>query len=78
VKNFNVNIVPTSVTKDFQVISDTPLLSAKIFDLTGKLVLLNSLTENNSVDISNLTRGCYLVQIKNRSGAIQQFKIIKD
>jgi len=78
VKSFNASIVPTTVTKDFQVISDNPLQSVKIFDLTGKLVMLSSLTENNSVDISNLTKGVYLVQIKNGSGDIQQFKIIKN
>jgi len=77
VKSFNASIVPTTVTKSFQVISDNPLQSVKIFDLTGKLVMLSSLTENNSVDISNLTKGVYLVQIKNGSGDIQQFKIIK-
>ena len=78
VKSFNASIVPTTVTKSFQVISDNPLQSVKIFDLTGKLVMLSSLTENNSVDISNLTKGVYLVQIKNGSGDIQQFKIIKN
>jgi pectate lyase len=78
VKSFNVSIVPTSVKKKFQVISDNPLQSAKIFDMTGKQVLFSSLSDNNSVDISSLTGGCYLVQIKNLTGDTQQFKIIKD
>jgi hypothetical protein len=66
------------VKKNFQVISDSPLQFAKIFDLTGKQIMFSSLTENNSVDISRLVNGCYLVQIKNVSGYTQQFKIIKD
>jgi len=78
VKSFNASIVPTIVKKKFQVISDKPLQSAKVFDLTGKQVLFRSLSGSNSVDISNLTVGCYLVQIKNDSGDTQQFKIIKE
>ena len=77
VKGFNASIIPTTVTKTFQVISDGSLQSAKIFDLTGKQVLFSSLSENNTVDISTLTEGCYVVQIKNISGATQQYKIIK-
>ena len=76
-KSFNASIVPTLVKKKFQVISDNLLQSAKIFDLTGKQVLFSSLSENNSVDLSNLAEGCYLVQIKNFSGDTQQFKILK-
>jgi len=78
VKSFNVSIVPTTVKKNFQVISDNPLQSVKIIDLTGKQVMFSSLTENNSVDMSNLIEGCYLVQIKSHSGDTQQFKIIKN
>ncbi|MFT3752197.1 MAG: T9SS type A sorting domain-containing protein [Paludibacter sp.] len=78
VKSFNAIIVPTIVKKKFQVISDIPLLSAKILDLTGKQLLIASLSENNSVDISNLSKGCYLVQIENVTGLAQQYKIIKN
>ena len=62
----------------FQVISDKPLQSAKVFDLTGKQVLFSSLSGSNSVDISKLKVGCYVVQIKNGSGDTQQYKIIKE
>ena len=78
ISSFNTSIVPTSVKNKFQVISTNPLQSAKIFDLTGKQVLFSSLSESNSVDISNLSAGCYLVQIKYSTGDTQQFKIIKD
>ena len=78
VRSFNASIVPTIVKKKFQVISDASLQSAKILDLTGKQLMSSSLSETNSVDISGLTNGCYLVQIINRSGDIQQFKIIKE
>jgi len=77
-KSFNASIVPTIVKKKFQVISDNPMQSAKIFDMAGKQVLFSSLSKKNSVDISDLTEGCYLVQIKNGSGDTQQFKIIKE
>jgi len=78
VKSFNVSIVPTIVKKKFQVISDAPLKSAKILDITGKQIQMNSISENNSVDISNLPNGCYLVLATNLSGETRQFKIIKE
>ena len=77
VKSFNASIVPTIAKKKIQILSDSPIQSAKILDLTGKLMIC-SLSENNSIDISNLSNGCYLVQIRNGSGDTRQFKIIKD
>jgi len=78
VKSFNASIVPTIVNSNFKVIADSPLKSAKVLDLTGKEILTSSLVNNNSINISNFAKGCYLVQIKNLSGDTQQFKIIKD
>ncbi|MEI6555058.1 MAG: T9SS type A sorting domain-containing protein [Paludibacter sp.] len=78
VRSFKACIIPTSVKNCFQVISDKPLQSAKITDLSGKQLISCSLTKNNAVDISNLSKGCYLVQIRNFSGDTQQFKIIKE
>lgn len=78
VKSFNASIVPTIAKKKIQVISDIQLQSAKILDLTGKQLMICLLSENNSIDISNLANGCYLVQVRNGSGDTQQFKIIKD
>ena len=78
VKSFNASIAPTISKKKIQVLSDSPLQSATILDLTGKQVLISSLAENNSIDISNLTNGCYLVLVTIKSGDTQQFKIIKE
>ncbi|MDR3651842.1 MAG: T9SS type A sorting domain-containing protein [Paludibacter sp.] len=78
VKSFNAKVVPTVVNGKFKVIADSPLLSAKVIDLNGKQLLVSSLANNNSIDISNFIKGCYFVQIKNATGATQQFKIIKD
>ena len=78
VNSFNASIVPTIAKKKIQVISDIQLQSAKILDLTGKQLMICLLSENNSIDISNLANGCYLVQVRNGSGDTQQFKIIKD
>jgi len=78
VKSFNASIVPTMVKKKFQVTSDCQLKSVRVLDLTGKELLVSLLVNNNSIDISNFAKGCYLVQIKNVSGDTQQFKIIKD
>lgn len=78
VKSLKASIVPTIIKKKFQVISDSPLKSVKILDLTGKQIMNCSISENNFVDISELAKAFYLVQITNKSGDTGQFKIIKE
>jgi Pectate lyase len=78
VKSFKASVTPSVVKKKFQVISDTPIRTVNVFDLSGKIALTTSLNNDNSVDISHLSSGCYLVQLKIGSGETQQFKIIKD
>jgi hypothetical protein len=78
VSMLNVSIHPT-VTKDkMTIVSDTPLQSALVYGLNGKCLMVFSLLENNTIDISKLVAGCYFVKVQNYSGAAQQFKIIKE
>ena len=48
----------------------------QIFDITGKLVLLQEYQVDDRIDISNLTVGMYILNIRNSEG-VSSKKIIK-
>jgi len=49
----------------------------KIYDINGRTILTTSITNNQSVDASNLPKGMYLVSISNPKGQITKKLIIK-
>jgi hypothetical protein len=78
VSSLNVSIQPT-VTKDkLTVISDAPLQSAIVYGMNGKHLLVFSMLESDTIDISKLAQGCYFVKVQSYTGESQQFKIIKE
>ncbi|QGY46526.1 T9SS type A sorting domain-containing protein [Maribellus comscasis] len=50
-----------------------------LFDMTGKMLLLNSISETDSrIDVSSLASGTYLLRISaKKTNNIQSFKIVK-
>jgi len=78
VSSSDTKIVPT-VTKDkFEVISDVPMQSAIVYNFAGKQLLVCSLLENNTVNVSKLNTGCYLVRVSKYSGESKVLKFIKE
>lgn len=66
---------PTTSTVYFQ--TETNLTDEKIsvFNLSGQLVSEKKITASNSLDLSDLSTGVYLIQFTNKK--INSFKIIK-
>ncbi len=54
------------------------LKSLKIIDMSGKTILSQDLNDSeiNSISISNIARGIYLVEVKNQSGDYFQSKLV--
>ena len=78
--NYDLNtfsIYPNPVNSAFK--TNKALKSLQIFDITGKLVKSfdGDFTENDSYDISDLTRSLYLVKIENDNGQTLTTKLIK-
>ena len=72
----NVNIYPNP-SKDWVKIDGISEVSdVQIFDITGKLVLLQEYQVDDRIDISNLTVGMYILNIRNSEG-VSSKKIIK-
>lgn len=51
-----------------------------IIDITGKQIYSTNLTAQvvNKIDISSLSNGLYIMQIKNDNGDVGSFKIVKE
>lgn len=65
-------------TSNNVTISTYEPLSYSIFNLTGSLVANGTITEqNNTIDVSNLSSGCYLVQTITVDGLIKRAKLLK-
>lgn len=69
-------------TSDFFIIHFSSDLKDKhysLFDMTGKMLELNSILETDTkINVSNLASGTYLLHIgANKTNLIQSFKIVK-
>ena len=69
-----LNIFPNPV-KDVLNFSDKDVKTATVYSLLGQKVLENTIT--NQLNVASLTKGIYLMQIKNESGVISK-KFIKN
>ena len=54
------NLYPNPASDQLQVDMDEPMISYKIYDISGKLLLLGN---QGSIDISNLSNGIYSIEI---------------
>ncbi len=81
--NFNYNssiiITPNPTTSNFYIgFENFSSCKLSIFDMNGRILQKNIVTEKNtSVDISNLIKGVYLIQINSDQGTVFK-KIIKE
>jgi hypothetical protein len=57
--------------------SDDKPVDAEIFNLSGKMILSNRLTQaQNSINISSINKGVYLLKLTNESHITENFKVI--
>ncbi len=73
----NLNVYPNPAVNSFAVrIENAENSSLAVFDISGKMVLTEKLTGNETViNISNLSEGLYIVRI-NQNGNISEQKLI--
>lgn len=72
----NINIYPNPSKDWIKIDGLTELSNIQIFDVTGKLVLSQEYQVDDRIDISSLTTGMYILNIRNSEG-VSSKKIIK-
>lgn len=78
--NNEIKIVPNPITDTFNIISNTPIINIKIYDLIGKQIHNETIEKqiNMSVNSSNWGKGIYCVLVKNENNVIGSYTIIKE
>ncbi len=66
---------PVSDVLYFSGVSDNS--SIIVIDLTGKLLMKKKLSKGESLNVSNLSHGLYVIQIITEGGSIDTFRIVK-
>lgn len=72
----NINIYPNPSKDWIKIDGISEVSDVQIFDVTGKLVLSQEYQVDDKIDISNLTVGMYILNIRNSEG-VSSKKIIK-
>jgi hypothetical protein len=76
-EKFNEFVFPNPAQHQIQIATDNGAVveAITLFDLQGKAVMQN--TKSNQMDISKLSQGDYLIQVKMSSGELVKKKIMK-
>jgi len=77
VNNQNIRIYPNPVFDNFSIYGFEGVINLKIIDLNGKMLIDKKVSMNENLSISNLPKGMYIVNVKNREGEFST-KIVKE
>ncbi len=76
--NSNLSIFPNPTNNNLNVSSENYIHAIKIFDLNGTLVLNHDCySKNENIDLSNLAKGFYSIQISNKNTNVKRKLVIK-
>jgi len=75
---FETSIFPNPANNEIQIIGNYTKAQVTIFDLLGKSVLNTTASSTESVNISNLSKGAYMIKIMNEKGEVEMKKLIKE
>ena len=73
----NISLFPNPANNDFSVKGINGERQLDLFDLTGKQVLSTKTTGENSISVSSLPVGVYVVKIITEGGVIEK-KLVKN
>ena len=76
--NSKLSIFPNPTNNNLNVSSENYIHAVKIFDMSGTLVLNhNCYSKNENIDLSNLAKGFYSIQISNKNTNVKRKLVIK-
>lgn len=72
-----LKVLPNPANDQVQIIIDAEIRQMYIYDLNGKMLLLNEQNRSNTIDISGLATGMYQIVIEYNNGEVGRSKFIK-
>jgi len=78
--NNRIDVFPNPTTDKISFITDKVIKDARlnIYSITGNLVKSELIDSDNSIDVSNLNTGVYLVKIETKQGKTYTSKFVKN
>lgn len=74
----NLTLYPNPATDRITIDCSERINELSIYNLVGELVFQRQLNNNkNEIDVSNLSKGVYIIRVLSASGTMQQ-KLIKE
>lgn len=74
----NFTVFPNPAKNNITIVGNVDLTSVSVFDITGKKVIENKGSSINTVNVSNLNSGIYLLKLENINGNITTKKFVKN
>ena len=68
IKNIPLSLYPNPVIDELKINTDSKINSVQVIDITGKMVYSSFVVNNNSINVSALPSGVYLVKIDTDKG----------
>ena len=65
-------------TRSLVYVTNKEEVSYVIYDALGKMIQMDTIAPNGSIDIQHLSKGMYLLQMKDRNGQVTTQKIVKE
>ncbi len=56
---------------------DSDIKTVKVFDLSGKMIVTKALNNSKTINLSELTKGVYVVQLGKENGVMETVKLVK-
>jgi len=74
--NNSFSVFPQPASNQIEIETNETIQSYKIFDLNGKILSEENYLNNKIIDVANLPKGIYLLQLLNNKNFISTKKII--
>jgi predicted peptidase len=73
-----IKVFPIPSTYQLNIEANSTNLAAyKMYDINGNLILENTFTKNTKVDLNNMAKGIYLLDISTKKGRITKKIIVE-
>ena len=71
-------VYPQPANKEIEVVTDLPINNCKIFSINGQLLLSQNMSTTKTIEVADLPKGVYLLQLLNNNDIYHTQKISID
>jgi len=76
-RNQQISVYPNPATDVFHIVGLSGVSSISLTDLSGRILLLKEVSDNEAVLGNTLPRGIYILKIKNNEGTVERKVVLK-